>query len=401
MVFFNTISLSKNHYTKRKGQTMKIMQVVTHIGDESAGPSYSVPSLCTALQENGCEVTLYTLLDIPAKKYNFKIKNFPRSNIPTKALGRSPAMFKTLLKDAPDFDLIHSHMLWMAPNYYSGIIADKFKKPYVCSPRGTLSQWALSQSIWKKKIVLALGQQKALNTVSCFHATAEQEYDEIKQAGYPMVPCTVIPNGIDIPTLPDREEKKLQRLTFMSRIHAKKGIDNLIKAWVELQDFFITWELIIVGPDEHKYAKEMKALAKSLGAKRITFMGEVKGQDKIHLLTNSDLFVLPTHSENFGMVVAEALACKVPVICTKGAPWQGLIDNDAGWWIDIGIEPLKISLKEVMHLSETERAQKGVNGREWMKRDFSWDKIAKDMIKTYQWLINNSEKPNFVRNTSG
>ena len=376
---------------------MKIMQVVTHIGDESAGPSYSVPSLCTALQDNGCDVTLYTLLDIPTKKFNFKIKNFPRSSFPTKVLGRSPEMLQTLMKDAPNFDLIHSHMLWMAPNYYSGIVADKFDKPYVCSPRGTLSKWALSQSSWKKKIVLALGQQKALNTVDCFHATAEQEYDEIKEAGYPNIPCTVIPNGIDIPELPERKEKKYKQLTFMSRIHAKKGIDNLIEAWVSLQDTFQTWELAIVGPDNNDYARAMKELAKKIGARRLTFTGEIKGQRKIDLLTNSDLFVLPTHSENFGMVVAEALACAVPVICTKGAPWSGLVDNDAGWWIDIGVEPLQNELTKAMNLSEIDRATMGENGREWMKRDFSWDEIAKDMIKTYEWLIHNTEKPNFIK----
>ena len=376
---------------------MKIMQVVTHIGDESAGPSYSVPSLCTALQDNGCEVTLYTLLDIPDKKYNFKIKNFPVSNLPIRALGRSPEMFNAMLKDAPNFDLIHSHMLWMAPNYYSGLVANKLNIPYVCSPRGTLSKWALRRSSWKKKIVLAIGQKKALNTVSCFHATAEQEYNEIREAGYPSTPCTIIPNGIDIFQLPERKEKQYKQLTFMSRIHPKKGIDNLIKAWIDLQDIFMAWELLIVGPDNNEYAEELKLLVDSLGGKRITFTGEVKGEDKIRLLTNSDLFVLPTHSENFGMVVAEALACQVPVVCTKGAPWSGLVENNSGWWIDIGVEPLKLSLKEAMSLPEADRISMGKNGRKWMKRDFSWDRIAKDMIKTYEWLINNTKKSSFIK----
>lgn len=377
---------------------MKIMQVVTHIGDESTGPSYSVPSLCTALQKNGCDITLYTLLDIPNKEFLFKIKNFPRSRFPVKALGRSPEMYSFMLEHAKEFDLIHSHMLWMAPNYYSGIVADKYNIPYVCSPRGTLSKWALTQSVWKKKIVLELGQKHALNTVNCFHATAEQEYHEIQEAGYPNVPCTIIPNGIDIPDLPFKKDKEHKRLTFMSRIHAKKGIDNLIKAWVEIQNSFFEWELSIVGPDNNNYAQEMKILAKDVGAKRLTFTGELKGEAKIDFLSNSDLFVLPTHSENFGMVVAEALACEVPVICTKGAPWKGLVENDAGWWIEIGVEPLKRSLEKAMSLAKEERREIGQNGRKWMERDFSWDKIAKDMIKTYKWLIDHKEKPKCVRN---
>ena len=188
------------------------MQIVTHIGDESAGPSYSVPSLCGALQTLGCDVTLYTLLDVPEKDFNFEIKTFPISSFPTKALGRSPKMLEALSKDARNFDLIHSHMLWMAPNYYSGIVAKRYAIPYVCSPRGTLSEWALKRSVWKKKIVLALGQKKALSSVDCFHATAKQECREIKEAGYPNAHCAVIPNGIDIPDLFPKKTKPYKKV---------------------------------------------------------------------------------------------------------------------------------------------------------------------------------------------
>jgi len=372
------------------------MQIVTHIGDESAGPSYSVPSLCGALQTLGCDVTLYTLLDVPEKDFNFEIKTFPISSFPTKALGRSPKMLEALSKDARNFDLIHSHMLWMAPNYYSGIVAKRYAIPYVCSPRGTLSEWALKRSVWKKKIVLALGQKKALSSVDCFHATAKQECREIKEAGYPNAHCAVIPNGIDIPDLFPKKTKPYKRLTFMSRIHPKKGLEDLIHAWIYLQERFQEWELCIVGPDKNEYAYAMKRLAKEAGAKRLTFTGEIKGKEKIAFLSNSDLFVLPTYSENFGMVVAEALACSVPVVCTKGAPWDGLRENGAGWWIEIGIDPLVNTLAKAMSISDEQRASMGENGRLWMQRDFSWNKIASDMIKVYEWLVFGSQIPSFV-----
>jgi glycosyltransferase involved in cell wall biosynthesis len=376
---------------------MKIMQVVTSISDDFAGPSYSVPALCSALQDNGCDVTLYTLGDLPKKSFNFTIKTFPRGKFPTPKLayllGLSPKMLQEMKKDVDSFDIIHSHMLWKAPNYYSGFVAKDKNKPYLISPRGTVSSWALNFSKWKKKIVLALGQKKALDAVTCFHATSEEERKEIVAFGYPKTPCTVIPNGIDIPEMqyPKLSDKK--RLVFLSRIHEKKGVDILIKSWKQVEKLFPEWELSIVGPNEHEYAKKMQKLVIELDCQRITFEGEIYGEDKIKFLQQSYLFVLPTHSENFGMVVAEALVNEVPVICSKGAPWEGLETHDAGWWIDIGEEALIKALKTAMDLDSEELLQKGKNGRKWMINDFSWDKIAKQLIDVYQWLLNKKEKP--------
>lgn len=383
---------------------MKIMHVVTTISDEFAGPSYSVPALCTSLQNNGCDVTLYVLGDVPNKTFNFKVKNFERDTFPSKKiafiLGLSKKMYKTMKQDIEQFDVVHSHMLWKAPNYYSGFVAKKGHKPYMIAPRGTVSSWVLDFSKWKKKIVLALGQRKALNAVTCFHATSEEECSDISKFGYSQVPCAISPNGIDIPQLLPLQNKMKRRLTFLSRIHEKKGVDILLRAWNRVEGEFPDWELSIVGPDDHDYALKMKALANDLNCKRVVFTGKIYGNDKIEFLQNSDLFVLPTHSENFGMVVAEALACEVPVICSKGAPWEGLQEYNAGWWIDIGEEPLVTTLKEAMNLESNELKMMGHNGRKWMIRDFSWDAIAKQMIEVYRWMLDQDIKPNTVRERS-
>ncbi len=376
---------------------MKIMQVVTHIGNESAGPSYSVPSLCTALQKKGCEVTLYTLNDIPDSKFNFKVKGFPYCKFPFKALGRSPQMYAAILNDAPKFDLIHSHMLWMSPNYYPGIVAHKLNKPLMIAPRGTLSKWALNVSKWKKKVVMLLGQKKALDAVSCFHATAQSEAADISDFGYQNTPVSIIPNGIDMPVLLPKKEIGYKRLVFLSRIHPKKGLENLFEAWAELEKRFGEWELHIVGPTNNTYAKSLISLVKERKIERVTFTDEIKGLNKIEFLRNSHLFVLPTYSENFGMVVAEALACELPVICTKGAPWEGLEKHNAGWWIDIGTEALKKSLENAMSMDESKRIVMGKNGRLWMKEEFSWDKIAEDMINTYKWILKQGDKPKCIQ----
>jgi glycosyltransferase involved in cell wall biosynthesis len=382
---------------------MKILHVVTSIQDEFAGPSYSVPSLCNALQNNGCDVTLYVLGDIPKnKKFNFTIRNFKRDTFPTKKianlLGTSNDMYKELDKEIKNYDIVHSHMLWKAPNYYPGILSKKYQKPFLIAPRGTLSQWALNYSSWKKKLILKLGQKKALDAVTCFHATALEEKEDISKFGYKDIPCTILPNGIDIPELKSKiKDKKFKRLTFLSRIHEKKGIDFLIKSWSKIQNEFSDWELFIVGPtDNNPYADNMKKFSKELKCERITFTGQIYGDEKISFLQNSDLFILPTHSENFGMVVAEALVNGVPVICSKGAPWGKLEEKNCGWWIDIGEEDLTKHLKIAMGLNEATLLEMGKNGRDWMIKEYSWDSIAKQTIEVYKWLLNQTDKPNTV-----
>lgn len=377
---------------------MKILHVIPYIKNESAGTTHVVIALCKALARNNCEVVLYTLDPVPNKDYGFKIRSFKPSILPHPSLGRSKQMYNALLNDAEDYDVIHNHILWMAPNYYSGLVANKFQIPYITAPHGTLSEWALNHSKWKKRISMLLGQKKALNTVSCFHVTANSEQKEIQDLGY-KVPCTVIPNGIDVPLLKkNTNPSKIKRIVFMSRIHPKKGFDILVSAWTKIQDRFDNWELLIIGPSEDiGYFNNVKKLAKTSGAKRIHFLGEIIGDKKFKYLTDASLFIFPTYSENFGMVVAESLACGTPVICTKGAPWKDLEKHNAGWWIDIGVEPLVEAMIHSMNLDSKVLSKMGKNGQKWMSDEYSWDKIALDMIGTYKWLAKKGEKPKCVK----
>lgn len=140
----------------------------------------------------------------------------------------------------------------------------------------------------------------------------------------------------------------------------------------------------------------MIELSKQLKCERINFTGKIYGDEKISFLQNSDLFVLPTHSENFGMVVAEALVNEVPVICSEGAPWADLKENECGWWIEIGEEPLTQTLREAMSLDSHILKKMGKNGRNWMIKEYSWDSIAKQTIEVYKWLLTNKNKPEYV-----
>ncbi len=178
-----------------------------------------------------------------------------------------------------------------------------------------------------------------------------------------------------------------------------KGIDTLIRAWRTVEEDHPDWHLQVVGGDavyhgSSGYRQEMIDLAQLLGTKRISFIPETIGAEKNQLFEEADLFILPSHSENFGVAVAEALSFGVPAIVTKGAPWSGLISRDAGWHVDNDVGAIAQAMKSAFGMPKEKLREMGWNGRTWMKEEFSWEKIAEMMMATYSWLIDhNSDRP--------
>jgi len=115
-------------------------------------------------------------------------------------------------------------------------------------------------------------------------------------------------------------------------------------------------------------------------------------------LRESDLFVLPSFTENFGVAAAEALACAVPVIATRGTPWKDLVDRQCGWWVDIGVKPLADALRQATALPDAERRQMGRRARRLVRDNYSWDRAATDMISVYRWLLGAGAKPACLAN---
>ncbi|MFX4296137.1 glycosyltransferase [Pseudosulfitobacter pseudonitzschiae] len=373
---------------------LSVAHTVSSIENLAAGPSYSVTGLARAQARLGANVSVLSLGSNNEKKEeaftDLRFRN-ALSNIPVlNKLGASPDMQRVLRNSPPE--IVHTHGLWMLPNIYCPPEA-----AFVIAPRGMLTPVALGFSPGKKRLFRLLFQDQAFSAAALFHATAESEYDDIRRLDLRQ-PVAIIPNGIDIPTLAPVQESGKTVLS-LGRIHPKKGLDTLIQAWATIEAAFPDWRLKIAGPDERGHVRELEVLVRKLGLNSVSIEPPIFGTDKVAMMAKADLFALSSHSENFGMTVAESLAAGVPVISTKGAPWSGLETHRCGWWIDHGPESLAATLHTALSLPEAERRTMGARGRDWMARDFSWGRMAEMSLQAYAWILGRGDRPSFVFKT--
>ncbi len=308
--------------------------------------------------------------------------------------GYSPAMAAAL--NRLDADLLHLHGLWKYPSVATLQWARRTRKPYLVSAHGMLEPWALAQSQWLKRFASRLYQRPCLRHAACLRATSRLEFESIRQAGY-CNPVALIPNGVELPPPrpaghPSLSPGKKRRALFLSRLHPKKGLLNLITAWTRLRPQ--GWELLVAGPDEGGHLAQLKAKVAAYGMEaEILFPGEAWGYARTRLYASSDLFLLPSFSENFGLVVAEALSCELPVITTRATPWQELEELGCGWWIETGVDPLVRALREALSLPPHCLREMGQRGRRLVESKYTWEPVGRQMLEVYEWLLGRHPRP--------
>jgi glycosyltransferase involved in cell wall biosynthesis len=185
----------------------------------------------------------------------------------------------------------------------------------------------------------------------------------------------------------------------MSRIHPKKNVLGLLRAWRSLDPTVARgWRLAIAGPEEAGHGRQVASLVQELGLQGVVeLIGPVEESGKAAIFNSADLFVLPSFSENFGIVVAEAMAHGLPAIATTGTPWQELARRGCGWWVDPDPASLAGALAEAMSRSLEERRAMGAAGRAYARTQFSWDHIAEVTVAVYEWLLTGGTPPSVVQ----
>jgi glycosyltransferase involved in cell wall biosynthesis len=287
--------------------------------------------------------------------------------------------------------IVHDHGLWLATNHAAAATARRAHLGLVVSPRGMLTAWALGHRRWKKRLAWAAYQRRDL-AAALLHATSEAEASGLRVLGLPN-PIAVIPNGVHVPAASrPQQQPEVRTALFLGRMHPGKGILSLIEAWGRVRP--PAWQLIVIGPDEGGYRKQLARIIDERGLTGLVRLeGPVDDDSKWKRLQEADLFVLPTLSESFGLVIAEALACGVPAITTRAAPWRDLETHRCGWWIDLGTEPLVAALRQATEATPEVRQAMGRNGRCLVLQRYSWDHVAEEMAGVYAWMANGGTAP--------
>lgn len=328
-----------------------------------------------------CELHIFThASENPVEIRNCQIHNLPSWKHP----GTMKQEFTRLMNQIQP-EVFHVNGCWMPGCALTQKWAQEMGIKAVLTPHGMLEPWILARHYWTRKVpALLLYQKAAVKKADYLHATADSEKENLLKLGYnPRI--EVIPNGIEVENIvlkKDWERKK--RILFLSRIHVKKGIEFLLEATALLKDKLDGYVIEIAGEGEQEYIARLKQKATELHIESLVqFCGGVYGDRKWKLFQEADVFVLPTYSENFGIVVAEALACGTPVITTKGTPWEELESTHCGWWTGIGTQPTADALNKSLQLSVEELETMGRNGRKLVEEKYSSRKMAEDMVNLY------------------
>jgi glycosyltransferase involved in cell wall biosynthesis len=374
---------------------MKILNVITGLNVISGGPSVSTYSLVTGMRKSGVDVKILTNLPSLGEEYMINKDEFiiALQSPKLERFGYNKDISVYLRKN--EYSLYHGHGLWQHPVHAMSKMALKYERPYIISPRGMLHPEALKKSALLKKIALSVYQRKDLRNAHTIHATSMQEVEFIRLSGF-QNPIALIPNSIEIPDFPDYINNKIRRVGFIGRFDPIKNIEKLLIAWSGIEHKFDDIELVLIGDGPIEYRKKLETLCNNLMIRHVIFTGFLTGSERELIFSTLSYLVLPSKSENFGMVVPEALSRRIPVISSKGTPWEELNSHNAGWWIEADVESLIHALTQALSLNEKERVLMGINGRALVEKKYSSESIAKQMINLYGWILGNGSKPDFV-----
>jgi glycosyltransferase involved in cell wall biosynthesis len=375
---------------------MHILHITPAFSDPTNGMAVAVREACAGLHARGVTVTVAAVEDVGAvlrsAPHPCRILTALPSRMPLLRQWQFAPMLRQNIHEAfpTPPDVIHAHGLWLYPQLLARRLAREWRRPLVLSLHGMLEPWRWRHSAWKKRPLWWLSEHATVGAADLLAATSKQEAWNLQARGF-RNPVEVIPLGVEVPAgrqaristaAPDSRRTCL----FLSRLHPCKGLRLLITAVARLRP--AGWRFVIAGPDENGHRAEVERLAGRLGVRSwFVFTGPVAGDAKWDLYADSDLFVLPSHNENFGLVIAEALACGVPVVTTTQTPWGDVVRKRCGWCCPATADALAGALGAAAAAPPGALREMGARGREWMAAEFTWPRHAARLIECYARLL--------------
>jgi glycosyltransferase involved in cell wall biosynthesis len=351
------------------------------------GPARSVSRLAGILGEAGVDVGVW------APDGSALVTPFLPDNLSVCRLGGTE---EEALRNFGCVNLIHDNGIWLPHNHRLAKLATSMSLPRVVSTRGMLEPWALNHKRWKKRLAWWFYQRRDLRSAALLHATAPSEASHLESLAVGRG-IMMVPNGVDLlPTASFRFPSCGRKTAlFVGRIYPVKGLPLLVEAWAKVRPS--GWKMKIVGPDEDGHRAEVEALIRQAKLEAdFEFTGALEGEALHRTYEEADLLILPSHTENFGMVVGEALAHGIPVITTHGTPWKLLETERCGWWMPVSADGLASALDDATRRSPEELTAMGERGRAVVVERFGWNRIAGEFISCYQWVLGAGAKPDCV-----
>lgn len=375
---------------------MKILHTIPGLDVSSGGPTTCTYNLLKGLRANKVEADVLTF---KSKQENAKmigndsfIKLVDDDAIAPLLFSKN---FNNYLINNQEYDLYHANALWTLPSHMTIKTAHRNNKPVVLAPHGMLYPQALQVSKWKKELIYRIFQKSDLLKATCLQATCMEEVKHIRSLNI-QTPVAIIPNCLNLNTnsKPRLIQNNTRRFGFIGRLHPIKNIHHLLECWKNLKAYTDDSELIIIGGGDTEYEIELKRYVIDHKMNNITFTGFIEQELLKELIPQFDYLVLPSKSENFGMVVPEALINGVPVLASKGTPWEELNTHQCGWWYNQ--DELSDVLIQAIQLSESNRIEMGRRGRKLVKEKYSMDIVSLQMKQLYHWILTKGNKPAFV-----
>ncbi len=389
---------------------MKILHVINTLSPRYGGPVKACKDLCSSLAHAGKDVTIYTtdlnypmgvrdvVLNQEIKQDGYSLYYF---HAQFNSYVFSLDFFKAIKNNIKKFDIVHIHGIYRFPQAITAYFCRKYGLPYIIRPHGSLSPYLFNSKRRKlrKRLYEYLIENRNLNNASAIHYTTEEEMILAKPLGF-QSNTFINPISIDLSKYNNLPVKGLFRrkynidnskkiILYFGRINFVKGLDILISAFAKTLNRFQNILLIIAGPDNEGYQAQVEEWIKNekIGT-NVIFTGMLMGADILELLKDADIFVLPSYTENFGIAVAEAMACGLPVVVSnKVNIYREVLKARAGIVTNCDSSEISDAFIQLLENKKT-RSILGNAGIKLVQEKYSPDKVVKNVIKLYNEVLN-------------